>query len=98
MILMSKESKNYICIVDGYRRPGRQRNTAGRYRVGAKTAAEEKKLLQRAIGFGSILVYYEDVNPETCALAKHGECFKEESEGVRFRLVPVTHATQKQKC
>lgn len=44
MILMSKESKNYICIVDGYRRPGRQRNTAGRYRVGAKTAARSKKI------------------------------------------------------
>lgn len=63
-----------------------------------KRLQKQKKLLQRAIGFGSILVYYEDVNPETCALAKHGECFKEESEGVRFRLVPVTHATQKQKC
>ena len=44
---MSKRSKNYICIVDGYRRPGRRRNTAGRYRVGAKTAAEAKKLLQQ---------------------------------------------------
>lgn len=50
MILISKESKNYICIVDGYRRPGRQRNTAGRYRVGAKTAAEAKKYYNVPLG------------------------------------------------
>lgn len=54
-----KPIKNYILIVDGYRRPSRQRNTAGRYRVGAKAPKEAEKLLREKIGFGSIQVYYE---------------------------------------
>lgn len=56
---MSKPIKNYILLVDSHRRPSRQRNTAGRYRVGAKSADEAVNLLRDAIGFGSILVYYE---------------------------------------
>lgn len=52
-------SKNYILIVDGHRRPSRQRNTSGRYRVGAKTPKEAVRLLREKIGFGSIQVYYE---------------------------------------
>lgn len=89
---MGKPVKNYICIVDGYRRPSRKRNTAGRYRVGAKTEAEAKKQLQQAIGFGSIQVYYEDTNPKTCQIAKLGECFLEKSVGPDFERIPVRHA------
>lgn len=54
-----KEIKNYILVVDSYRRPERRRNTAGRYRVGAKTREEAVDLLQAKIGFGSIRVYYQ---------------------------------------
>lgn len=49
---------NYILLVDNYRRPSRQRNTSGRYRVAAKTPDEAIKLLREKIKFGSIQVYY----------------------------------------
>lgn len=55
-----KQINQYICLVDYYRRPSRQRNTTGRYRVGAKTTNEAKKLVQKAIGFGSVQVYYKE--------------------------------------
>lgn len=54
-----KPVKNYILLVDAHRRPSRQRNTAGRYRVAAKTPDEAVSLLREKIGFGSIQVYYE---------------------------------------
>lgn len=54
-----KPVKNFILLVDTYRRPSLKRNTAGRYRVGAKTPDEATKLLRAKIGFGSIFVYYE---------------------------------------
>lgn len=56
-----KTIKNYILLVDSYRRPSRQRSTSGRYRVGAKDPEEAVKLLREKIGFGSIRVYYEVV-------------------------------------
>ena len=59
---MPRPTKNYILIVDGRRRASRQRNTHGRYRVGARSPEEAVKLLRAAIGFGSIRVYYE-INP-----------------------------------
>lgn len=51
--------KNFFVVVDGYRRLSRKRNTAGIYRVGAKTKEEARELVQRAIGFGSVMVYRE---------------------------------------
>lgn len=54
-----KQINNYICLVDYYRRPSLCRNTRGRYRVGAKTPEEAKRLLRDKIKFGSILIYYE---------------------------------------
>lgn len=85
--------KNYIVLVDSYRRSSRCRNTKGRYRVGAKNPKEARKLVQKAIGFGSVLVYYEDKN----LLAKYREVFKEEynpreKDNLGFLLVPVRHA------
>lgn len=53
-----KTVSNYILLVDAYRRPSRRRNTAGRYRVGAKTEKEAVELLREKIKFGSIQVYY----------------------------------------
>ena len=58
-----KPINTYVCLVDNCRRPSRQRNTFGRYYVGAKTEKEAKKLLQTAIGFGSIQIYYK-ANPD----------------------------------
>lgn len=51
--------KNYILRVDNHRKLSMQRNTAGRYRVGAKSEKEAIKLLQKKIQFGSIQVYYQ---------------------------------------
>lgn len=49
-----KAIHQYVFVVDSYRRPGRQRNTQGRYRVAAKSPKEVMTLLRQAIQFGSI--------------------------------------------
>jgi hypothetical protein len=49
-----KPIRQAIVVVDAYRRPSRRRNTAGRYRVGAKTEKEAVSLVRAAIGFGSV--------------------------------------------
>ena len=72
---MSKPVKQFVCVVDGWRRPSRQRNTHGRYRVGAKDEKSAKCMLQKAIRFGSVQVIFEDKAPKT-QLAL-GECRKE---------------------
>lgn len=87
--------KNYIVLVDSYRRSSRCRNTKGRYRVGAKNPKEARKLVQQAIGFGSVLVYYEDAN----LLAKYREVLKEEyivgrKENLGFKLMPARHVNE----
>ncbi len=53
---MAKPIKNFILFVDAHRHWDKQRNTAGRYRVGAKTSDEAVRLLRTAIGFGDITV------------------------------------------
>lgn len=72
------------------------RNTASRYLVGAKSAKEAKKLLQRAIGFGIIQVYCEDTNPETMHIAKCQECLKESNWNSNTKsfecFTPALHA------
>lgn len=91
--------KQYVCLVDTYRRPSRWRNTRGRYRVGAKNEKEARRLLQKAIGFGSVLVYYEDKNCLPQLRCKYRQCAKEKSEnnGAKVYLVPVVHATANHK-
>lgn len=89
---------NYIDIVDGHRRPSRQRSTCGRYRVGSKNKKQACKLVQKAIGFGSVLVYYEDKN----LLAGYKQVFKEVwapgfTGNNGFELRPVQHATSPRK-
>ena len=49
--------RQFIVLVDAYRRPSRRRNTAGRYRVGARTPIEAEEMLRKAIGFGSVRCY-----------------------------------------
>lgn len=51
-----KKVRTAVVLVDAYR-PSR-RNTAGRYIVGAKTEKEAVKLVQKAIGFGSVQFHY----------------------------------------
>lgn len=85
--------KNYFVLVDSYRRSSRCRNTKGRYRVGAKNPKEARKLVQRAIGFGSAIVYYEDTN----LLAQYKQVFREvytpgQTKNLGFQLMPVRHA------
>lgn len=87
---MSRPVKQYVCVVDGWRRPSRQRSTAGRYRVAARDGRHARELLQKAIGFGSVKVYYE-IEPKDCRIVLPlGQCRKEMPDG---RLVPVRHAT-----
>lgn len=52
-----KPIRQAIVLVDAYRRPSRRRNTAGRYRVGAKTEKEAEELVRTTIGFGSVKFY-----------------------------------------
>ena len=90
--------KTYVCLVDVYRRPERQRNTHGRYYVGAKNEKEAKKLLQEAIGFGSIQVYYV-VGPHNTVdpILNHKEVKKAVWNGNKFETEDVLHATAPHK-
>ena len=58
-----KPIRQAIVLVDAYRNL-RKRNTAGRYRVGAKTEKEAEDLVRAAIGFGSVKFYYWE-NPDS---------------------------------
>lgn len=90
----NKTVKQFVLVVDSYRRPSRQRSTQGRYRVGAKNAAHAKEILKKAIGFGSINVLYEDESPAPGHVLAMGVCRKETpGQG----LVPVRHATAPQE-
>ena len=104
---MSYPTRQYVCLVDTYRRPSRRRNTAGRYQVGARSAKEAKRILQKMIGFGSVIIYYEDRNPER--VLKRGEAVRVQLPGAQIvppgvpgisdktLYLPVRHATAPQK-
>ena len=79
-----RRTRNYICLVDTYRRPSRQRNTAGRYRVGAKNPK------------AAVLVYYEDNTSQLSELVPVGECRREiwNAHSKRFDQTPVRHACE----
>lgn len=94
-----KQIKNFILLVDSHRRPSRQRNTAGRYRVGAKSAKEAIKLLRAKIGFGSIVVYYEVDNNRhkyDGPFVSYKTVVKQEpvcdETGLRFKYTDALHA------
>lgn len=75
---MAYPTKTFPCVVDAYRngfvfRAAKdrlyERNTQGRYLVGAKSKKQARQILQKAIGFGSIDVHEPETNPtkgETC--------------------------------
>lgn len=72
-----KTIKQAIVLVDAYRRPSRRRNTAGRYRVGAKTEKEAEELVRATIGFGSVKFYYWEREDSTHPKVKYKEVVKE---------------------
>lgn len=107
---MSRPTKQYICLVDSYRRPSRKRNTAGRYQVGARDEKEARKFLKDRIGFGSIVVLCIDESPEK--VLQRGQMVKIHIPGARMlqpgetiddfmaqriEYLPVRHATAPQK-
>ncbi len=91
-----KEVKQAIVLVDTHRRPSRMRNTAGRYRVGAKTEKEAVALVREAIGFGSVQFYYwDDVNEDGVVPYKKvvKEIFRRGGRrGLSFAFVEPKHA------
>lgn len=72
-----KPVRQAIVLVDAYRRPERRRNTAGRYRVGAKTEKEAEELVRTAIGFGSVKFYYWEKEDSTHPKVEYKEVVKE---------------------
>lgn len=93
-----KEIRQAIVLVDNYRRPSRQRNTAGRYRVGAKTEKEAEELVQKAIGFGSVQFYYwEDKDNrssfyDNSQIVPYKKVVKEVFKNGKFHFVEPSHA------
>lgn len=100
-----KSVKQYVLLVDNRRNcvsngEGElkhlyRRNTAGRYRVAAKTEKEAIELLREKIGFGSIQVYYEDKNSNY--ILPYKEVKQEYFINGKSQLQNVKHATDLQK-
>ena len=93
-----RKVRQAIVLVDAYRRPGRRRNTAGRYRVGAKTEKEAEELVRAAIGFGSVKFYYWERNNGYLPKVKYREVAKEvinpESNRTGFCYEQPRHACE----
>lgn len=87
---MPKPVNQYIGIVDGWRRPSRQRNTAGRYQIAARDADQACEILKNAVGFGSVIIYDTPLEPGQCKnILPLDQCRKVLADG---RLVPARHA------
>ena len=84
--------KQAIVLVDAYRSPSIRRNTAGRYRVGAKTEKEAEALVRAAIGFGSAKFYYWEKEDSPHPKVKYKEVVKEIAS---TRLVSMDYAQEK---
>ncbi len=89
----------YVCLVDNYRRPSRQRNTKGRYLVCAKTEREAKEILQDKIGFGSVQVYYQVTEEYGLPFEKKTNLSYKEAKKMKldenreWTLVDIKHST-----
>ena len=90
-----KTIKQAIVLVDAYRRPSRRRNTAGRYRVGAKTEKEAEELVRTKIGFGSVKFYYWEREDGTRPKVKYKEVVKEVPDS---RLVDTAYEKPRHAC
>ena len=75
-----KEVRQAIVLVDTHRRLSRMRNTAGRYRVGAKTEKEAVALVRKAVGFGSVQFYFWD-KKNVCGTVPYKSVVKEVFDG-----------------
>ena len=77
-----KNINTYIVLVDSHR-PFQlgSRNTAGRYRVGAKSEKEAEEILRAKIKFGSIRVYYK-CSSDDLPVMQYKEVLKEFSKEV----------------
>lgn len=93
-----KKVRQAIVLVDAYRRSNRRRNTAGRYRVGAKTEKEAEELVRTAIGFGSVKFYYWERDNGYLPKVKYREVVKEvtnpESDNTGFCYEQPRHACE----
>ncbi|MCR5670703.1 MAG: hypothetical protein K6G10_06825 [Butyrivibrio sp.] len=87
-----KAIKQAIVLVDAYKSPLRRHNTAGRYRVGAKTEKEAEELVRTAIGFGSVRFYYWEKEDSTHPKVKYKEVVKEIPSS---RLVDTTYSYER---
>ena len=72
-----KEIKNYIVLVDNGKPIQFRHNTAGRYRVGAKSESEAKKLVQDKIKFGNVQVYYQCTGESPDKMIGYKQIYKE---------------------
>lgn len=72
-----KTIRQAIVLVDAYKSPLKRHNTAGRYRVGAKTEKEAEELVRAAIGFGSVKFYYWERDDSTQPKVAYKEVVKE---------------------
>ena len=72
-----KSIETFIVLVDSHRSNNLyRRHTAGRYRVGAKTAKEAEEILRKKIKFGSIRTYYK-CDPDNKPRMRYKEIIKE---------------------
>ena len=87
-----KKVRQAIVLVDDHRRPNRRRNTASRYRVGAKTEKEAEEIVRTAIGFGSVKFYYWEKEDDIHPKVKYKEIVKEIPNS---RLIDTTYSYEK---
>ena len=87
-----KPIRQAIVLVDAYRRPSRRHNTAGRYRVGAKTEKEAEELVRAKIGFGSVKFYYWENENNINKKVQYKEVVKEIPNS---RLADTTYSYEK---
>ena len=92
-----KPVRQAIVLVDAYRRFSRRRNTAGRYRVGAKTEKEAEALVRSAIGFGSAKFYYWEKEDSLHPKVKYKEVVKEIAS-TRLVHTDYTHEKPRHAC
>lgn len=90
-----KTVKQAIVLVDAYRNHNLgRRNTAGRYRVGAKTEKEAEELVRAAIGFGSVQFYYWEREDSTHPKVKYKEVVKEIPSYTAYSYEKPRHACE----
>ena len=83
------KANTYIVLVDTRRAWNcYKRQTAGRYRVGAKSARDAEEILRKRIGFGSVRTYYKTRPSDEPQLA-YGEIIKEIFGEVHHATDPV---------